>query len=391
MTADVDALPSLLTEALFRPFSVGSLSTANRIVMAPMGRHVVENGVPSASYAAYFRRRVQGGAGLLMTEVSAIDHPSAQRNLSYARMHGADSIAVYRDIVAAVHKAGGRIIPQLVHCGAMPATGPQASVRPPPIGPSGICLATDGVPGDPVEHATPATQGDIDSVIDGFGRSAEIAEQIGFDGVEIHGAHGYLIDQFFWSKTNQRTDRYGGELIARTRFATEIISEVRRRVRPDFPIFFRWSQWKQQDYTATLCTTPKALEMFLEPLALAGVDVFDCSTRRVWEPEFAGSELNLAGWTKKLTGKPTVTVGSVTLDSDPLSEGPGKLAIPAPIRAGEMPPSVRRILQMLERGECDLVAIGRAHITNADWAEKMRRGAWQELRPYTRDALATLD
>jgi 2,4-dienoyl-CoA reductase-like NADH-dependent reductase (Old Yellow Enzyme family) len=136
------------------------------------------------------------------------------------------------------------------------------------------------------------------------------------DGVEIHGAHGYLIDQFFWEGSNRRDDEYGGDLAGRSRFAIELIQAVRAAVGPDFPIIFRFSQWKQQDYTARLVQTPQALAAFLQPLSEAGVDIFHCSTRRFWEPEFDGSELNLAGWTRQLTGKPTITVGSVGLDGE---------------------------------------------------------------------------
>src|SRR3546814_7014717 len=91
---------------------------------------------------------------------------------------------------------------------------------------------------------------------------------------------------------------------------------MRHRTAPDFPIMFRFSQWKLQNYGARLVDTPEELATFLQPLTDAGVDIFDCSQRRFWEAEFTGSDLNLAGWTKKLSGKPTATVGSVGLDQD---------------------------------------------------------------------------
>lgn len=136
------------------------------------------------------------------------------------------------------------------------------------------------------------------------------------DGVELHGAHGYLLDQFLWAGTNRRTDAYGGDPVARTKFAAEIVAAVRETVSPDFPVIFRYSQWKQEAYDARLAQTPEELDAILTPLAAAGVDAFHASTRRYWLPEFEGSDLNLAGWTKKLTGRPTITVGSVGLDGD---------------------------------------------------------------------------
>lgn len=153
-------------------------------------------------------------------------------------------------------------------------------------------------------------------LINAFAKAAADAKRLGFDGVELHGAHGYLIDQFFWKETNRRTDEYGGDLTGRTRFASRIIHAVRKAVGSRFPIIFRFSQWKTGHYDAKLAYTPEELEAFLAPLTDAGVDIFDCSTRRFWEPEFEGSRLNLAGWTRKLTGKPTISVGSVGLKGD---------------------------------------------------------------------------
>jgi 2,4-dienoyl-CoA reductase-like NADH-dependent reductase (Old Yellow Enzyme family) len=132
--------------------------------------------------------------------------------------------------------------------------------------------------------------------------------------VELHGAHGYLIDQFFWDGTNQRTDRYGGAtLVQRSQFAAEILRAVRAAVGADYPVIIRLSQWKSQDFTVQLAKTPQEMEAWLRPLADAGADLFHCSQRRFWEPEFEGCDLNFAGWAKKLIGKPTITVGSVGL------------------------------------------------------------------------------
>jgi len=159
---------------------------------------------------------------------------------------------------------------------------------------------------------------------------------------------------------------------------------VRREVGREFPLILRFSQWKQQDFAARLATTPEELQQFLLPLSDAGVDIFHCSTRRFWEPEFAGSDLNLAGWTKKITGKPTITVGSVGLDAD---------FIPLPGEATfreAAPASLDRLLERMERDEFDLVALGRAMIANPDWANRVRRGESSELRPFTKEQLFAL-
>ena len=223
-----------------------------------------------------------------------------------------------------------------------------------PIGPSGIDVAT----GEKVTSAM--TLSEIDQVVKAFGQAASDAKRLGFDGLELHGAHGYLIDQFFWEKTNQRQDNYGGDLIARTKFAVEIVEACRQAVGPDFPIVFRYSQWKLGNYDAKLAETPDQLSAFLAPLVEAGVDIFHCSTRRYWQPEFEGSSLNLAGWTKKLTGKPTITVGSVGLDNnfiDFFTEGKGAKTT-----------SIAPLIERLHNKEFDLVAVGRALLADPAWA-----------------------
>ena len=142
-----------------------------------------------------------------------------------------------------------------------------------------------------------------------------------FRSVEIHGAHGYLIDQFFWHATNRRVDRWGGgDLAARASFGVEIVKSVRRAVGASFPIIFRFSQWKLGDYMAKSIPSPEDLGKLLAPLSDAGVDAFHCSARRWWTPEFEGSPLNLAAWAKKMTAKPTITVGSVSLALEPGDE-----------------------------------------------------------------------
>ena len=206
---------------------------------------------------------------------------------------------------------------------------------------------------------------------------------VGFDAVEIHGAHGYLIDQFFWEGANKRGDAWGGDFVERTRFAAEIVKAIRARVGAGYPIIFRFSQWKQQDFTARLAPTPGELERFLEPLTDAGTDIFHCSTRRFWEPEFEGSPLNLAGWTKKLTGRPTITVGSVGLKGADFVQ---TFRTREDSEIGDLGELEAR----LEREEFDLVAVGRALLADPHWAAKVREGRFSDLAPFSASSLATL-
>jgi 2,4-dienoyl-CoA reductase-like NADH-dependent reductase (Old Yellow Enzyme family) len=196
----------------------------------------------------------------------------------------------------------------------------------------------------------------------------------------------YLVDQFFWEGSNQRDDEYGGDLVARTRFACEIVQAIRERVGPDFPIIFRFSQWKQQDYDARLATTPEELDAFLTPLVNAGVDIFHCSTRRFWEPEFEGSDLNLAGWTKKLTGRPVITVGSVGLNASFIDEEKRDMVD----ASGVAHANIEELATRLGNDEFELVAVGRALLQDPEWVIKVREERFDELGDYSKKSLMEL-
>ena len=368
---------------LFTPFSLNGLTLPNRIVMAPMTRNFSPRGVPGPDVAAYYRRRAEGGTGLILTEGTSPNHSQAANMPQIPHIYGEEALAGWKRVVNGVHAAGGRIFSQLWHVGAVQnQTAPKLPVA--PVSPSGLLK-----PG--VKIGEPMTQADIDVVIEAFAQGAANAQRVGFDGVEIHGAHGYIIDEFFWDGTNQRTDKYGGDLVGRTRFAMEIIQECRRRVGPKFPMQIRFSQWKGQEYTARLVSTPQELARFLEPLTAAGIDAFHCSTRRFWEPEFDGSDLNLAGWTKKITGKPTITVGSVSLDVD-FMVSLGRMPAPAakPADSDGRAAHFDRLLEMFARGDFDLIAVGRAMLADSSWAAKVRDGRFEELAPFTPEVLKTL-
>jgi 2,4-dienoyl-CoA reductase-like NADH-dependent reductase (Old Yellow Enzyme family) len=363
-------------KALFQPFNLGALELPTRVVMAPMTRSFSPGGVPNSKVIEYYRRRAAGGVGLIVTEGTTVGHKAANGYPNVPRFYGEDALAGWQKVVEAVHAEGGKIVPQLWHVGNVRKLGTEPDASVPGYGPSEKIKE-----GNVVVHGM--TQDDIQEVIAAFAQAAKDAQRIGMDGVEIHGAHGYLVDQFFWATSNQRTDEYGGDLAQRSRFAIELIQAVRAAVGPGFPIIFRFSQWKQQDYSARLVETPEALEAFLKPLSDAGVDIFHCSTRRFWEPEFDGSELNLAGWTRKLTGKPTITVGSVGLDGEFLQfmVKTDKVAEPA---------SLENLLERLNNQEFDLVAVGRALLVDPDWAIKVREGREQDILPFSRDALTSL-
>jgi 2,4-dienoyl-CoA reductase-like NADH-dependent reductase (Old Yellow Enzyme family) len=375
VTATPAASTSRAAEVLARPVSLNGLTVPNRIVMAPMTRQFSPGGIPGADVASYYSRRAAAGVGLIVTEGTYVGHESAGNSDSVPRFHGEEQLAGWAKVAEEVHAAGGTIVPQLWHIGMVREQGQPPYPDAPAVGPSGLRIGAD----EPTGKAM--TQRDLDEVIGAFAQAAADAERTGFDGVELHGAHGYLIDQFLWAGTNRRTDAYGGDPVARARFAQEIVAAVRERVSPGFPVIFRYSQWKQDVYRARLAETPEELEAILAPLAAAGVDAFHASTRRYWLPEFDGSDLNLAGWTKKLTGKPVITVGSVGLDGDFIKgfQGEG-----APVKG------IDDLLDRLEAEEFDMIAVGRALLQDPEWAAKVLAGRFDELKPYDAAALRTL-
>ncbi|MFD7813397.1 NADH:flavin oxidoreductase [Streptomyces sp. NPDC059785] len=365
-------------QLLSRPVSLNGLTVPNRIAMAPMTRMFSPGGIPGDDVVSYYARRAAAGVGLIVTEGTYVGHESAGQSDRVPRFHGTDQLAGWTRVADAVHAAGGTIIPQLWHIGMVRKAGEPPFTDAPPVGPSGLRLdGTDGTE----DGGRAMTRADLDAVIEAFADAAAAAERIGFDGVELHGAHGYLLDQFLWERTNRRTDGYGGDAVTRTKFAAELVAAVRAAVSPEFPVVFRYSQWKSDAYDARLAGTPEELEAVLAPLAAAGVDAFHASTRRYWVPEFDGSDLNLAGWTKKLTGRPAITVGSVGLDGEFTRAFQGE---------GASLKGIDDLLDRLEREEFDLVAVGRALLQDPEWAAKVLDGRFAELAPYDAGALRTL-
>lgn len=349
---------SELATDLFRPLTIKSLTSANRFAMAPMTRQASPGGIPGPDVAAYYARRAAGGVGLIITEGVRIPHPSSGFPSSIPRLDGADALAGWRHVTEAVHAQGATIAAQLWHQGAQRAVQPDDSPDFAPVSPSGRDVSGNRV-GRALDYAG------LGAVAQAYADAARNARSVGFDAVELHGAHGYLLDEFLWEKTNLRTDAYGGSLAKRTRFPAEVVAAVREAVGPDFPIIFRFSQWKAGHYDAAIATNPAELETVLTPLADAGVDILHASTRRHHVPAFpdAHPDLSLSGWTKKITGLPVIAVGSVGLQTEHRSGRPEDLVAPAPLD---------RLLHKFAAGEFDIVAVGRALIADPGWVNRLR-------------------
>lgn len=377
-------------DSLFTPFRLGPVTLRNRFAMSPMTRCFSPGGVPGQNVADYYQRRAQGSVGLIFTEGTGIDHPAAlgmgsagEKNVPHLCSEAA--IAGWKRVVDAVHAAGGIIFPQLWHMGAVRVDGTGDFPDAPSCRPSGS-WGPEGRSGMMPQYleavmkpTRPMTDREIADVIAGFARSAVNARAAGFDGIAVHGAHGYLIDTFFWSETNRRTDAYGGDLVQRTRFGADVVRAIRAAVGANCPIVFRYSQWKQQEFGAQLAKTPQELEQLLTPLVDAGVDLFDASARVFHAPAFADSNLTLAGWTKKVTGKPSMAVGGVGLKKDLYASFQG---------GSESVDNVEQVAALIGRGEFDLIAVGRALLLDPEWLAKVRAG--EPFKPFNVQAVGEL-
>jgi 2,4-dienoyl-CoA reductase-like NADH-dependent reductase (Old Yellow Enzyme family) len=368
----------VITAPLFTPLRVREVTLANRIVMSPMTRGFSPDGLPGPDVAAYYQRRAQGETGLIITEGVGIDHPSALGEAglgenSIPTLSCAASVGAWRRVTDAVHSSGGVIFPQLWHMGPMKEanTGPVPAA--PPMRPSGLWGPAGRQTSLDAGYLTrvsaptrPMSDEEIADVIAAYRRSASYAKGAGFDGIAIHGGHGYLIDSFLWSETNQRVDAWGKDRTAKSRFAAEVVREIRAEIGNAMPISFRFSQWKQQDFKARLSTTPDELEQILAPLAEAGVDIFEASTRYFNRAEFEGSDMNLAGWAKKVSGKLSMAVGGIGIDKGFYDSMAGNATVAQP--------DLTPLLDRFTRNEFDLVGVGRSLLHDPDWARRARLG-----------------
>ena len=369
--------PSSITNKLYRPLSFGRRELRNRVAMAPMTRNRSPGGVPTEAVVRYYARRAAGGAGLIITEGTYIDHTASNGYRDVPAFYDA-GLEGWQRVVQAVHDEGALIVPQLWHVGSVRRRGMEPNPAVPGVGPMDIFED-----GERVVEAMSAS--DLAAVVQSYARAARAAEELGFDGVEIHGAHGYLIDQFLWEFTNQRRDIYGGTIPNRVRFATEVVAAMRTAVADDFPIVYRFSQWKMSDYSARIANTAEELAQILLPIAAAGASMFHASTRRFWEPAFSGSDENLAACSRRLTGKPVIAVGSVGLAQQHETR-----RLRTRDNMGSEIAGLERLLECLERDDFDVVAVGRGMIADPQWAEKVRNGRTENLNPLSPDMLEDL-
>ncbi len=376
-------------EPLFQPLAIRHITLRNRFVMPGMQRGFMDDGAPTPKMVAYMRRCAAGGVGLIISESTSPDHPSAYWQPIMGRIEPG-TLGAWKEVVTAVRSEGAAFLMQLWHPGAMRKVSPGHPLAEYPAwSPSGLIQT-----GRPNGRAM--TLEDLEELKQAYVRAALCAQSLGADGVEVHSAHGYLLDQFLWAQTNIRADRYGGPTLAeRARYPAEIVAAVRAAVGPTFVISYRFSQFKEVDYGATVAADPEDLRAMLALLRQAGVDLFNVSSRRFVKREWPDSEqpdLSIAEWTRRLTDAPVMTCGSVGLNVEMFAnlfddEEPSELSIERDLHT---------LAQRVERGTLDLVGVGRMHIANNDFVNKVRARRFDALalfnkRVHLAEAMAAVE
>lgn len=332
-------------EIFFRPFVHRKLPLSGRIILTP------PFGASHLTPPATLRQEPR--IALYITEKAAIDDRAATVSLHDSLFYGGQALRAWKALCKMLHRHGAKVAAQLYHAGmSRPLRGPLMHPDEEPIGPSGL---------EPIslqQLTAPMSRARIAEVAAAFGRSAALAKKLGFDAVEIQGAHGYLIEQFLRKETNKRTDEYGGSLGSRVRFACEVIHAVRKAVGRQFPIIFGISQWNTAYGQTKLANDAAELEELLQPLSDAGVDIFHCSALHHAQPAVDGNALTFAAWIRLLTGKPTISTMLMQDTHHTASSYP--TGSTHPIRTWE------RLIQLLRNGSIDLIALEHDFLQSCD-------------------------
>lgn len=334
---------------IFEPFTVQRMTTKNRIVMTPMGTNFGEqNGEMSFLHINYYEQRAKGGVGLLIVENASVDDPLGSNGTTQLRIDKDNYIPRLFNLCERVHKHGACIAIQINHAGA---SAMSKRIGQQPVSASNIPSKENG------EIPRPLEKEEIYEIVKKYGEAAKRAQICGFDAVEIHAGHSYLLSQFLSPLTNKRTDEFGGSAENRARFARLVLEEVRKQVGPFFPIFVRISADEFIEGGNTLEDCIDYLQYFQE-----FVDVFDVSAALNGSIQYQidanympdGWRSYMAKAVKEAYGKPTITVGNIR---DP------KVAD-----------------DILAKGDADLIGMGRGLIADPEWVNKVEFGHEEDLR-----------
>ncbi|MDR2434121.1 MAG: FAD-dependent oxidoreductase [Treponema sp.] len=345
---------------LFKPGKIGSMSLRNRIVLPGMGTGSNDDGPAgimselSDRTIDYYAERAKGGAGLVITQACTILYES--RGIGNLQVHDDKVIPRFRQLAEAIQAHGAKAVVQINHHGTILSLRSmllpdKEAVK--ALAPSAIPFPENNVM--PIEM----DQDDIDRIVEGFAEAARRVKEAGFDAVEVHGAHGYLIGQFRSPMTNKRTDKYGGSAENRARFCCEVLSAVRKKVGPDYPVLLRMSGTSFSEGGITIEDSVIQAPLFVE----AGADALDVSCGSLESYHYilppymvkAGLNVPAAEAIKKAVSVPVITVGRLGTDL-PLAE------------------------DILEKGQADFIAIGRGLIADPYLPQKAREGRLDDIQ-----------
>ncbi|AKD05848.1 NADH:flavin oxidoreductase [Pontibacter korlensis] len=343
---------------MFSEGQLGKLQLKNRIGLAPMTRTSAENnGMPSEAMKRYYTRYAKGGFGLIITEGTYPDEKYSQGYFNQPGIANDRQVEGWKELVQSVQNEGAKIICQIMHAGALSQGNAHAkeTIGPSAVQPKGKQMEFYGGQGAfPVPREM--TKQDIADVVKGFSQAAKNAKEAGFDGIEIHGANGYILDQFLTDYTNQRQDEYGGSTENRVRLLVETVQACREAVGEGFPVGIRISQSKVNDYTHKWAGEEEDAEIIFSALGTAGLDFIHVTEYHADQPAFKEGGPTLAALAKKHSGLPVVVNGN--LDAPELGES------------------------VLQSGDVDVVTLGKTALANKDWVNKVSEGkALEELDP----------
>ena len=295
---------------LFSPFKLNNFTLKNRIGVAPMTRMSSPgDSIPRQDVLKFLVRRAENGAAVVYSEAIVTDYESAQGYPKQARLITQRQIEAWKPIVEAIRKEGAVSIMQMFHCGRMawPEINPANRV----IAPSAISPRQKNfLTGEPYTVPDAMSTFDIEHVITGFVETARGAIAAGFDGIEVHGAHGYLINNFLSSYSNRRTDEYGGSVENRYRFAHEIIQAVRQVVPSDRLLTFRISNWGGADMEVSLFEDKSEWQQIIKMLSGEPIDAISVSTYDYSKKAF-GTDQTMARITREATDLPIMICGRI--------------------------------------------------------------------------------
>ena len=340
----------MTVDALFSPFSIGPLQLPNRLAVAPMTRtSATSEGCATQQMADYYGDFARGGFGLLIVEGTFIDDQESQGYLTQPGIVTPAQVEAWKPLVEQAHREGARVILQIQHGGAIAQGRPSGSqnVAPSAVQPLGEQLSIykgSGPWGLPRELGTD----EIARIVEAFAASALRAREAGFDGVELHGANGYLLDEFFTAYTNLRTDEYGGDIRNRVRLDEECVRACRDAVGQTWPVGIRLSQSKVNDFDYTWPGGLEDTKVVARLLEAAGASFLHLTEHDITQPVW-GTELTLAQAIKQFTSLPVIANGGLDL--------------PATAAA------------VVESGAAEVVALGKSALANPDWPRKARSGA----------------